>query len=199
MKSKNHISDEREKLAAEHAKQGSEHNTIGCPQCDAVATGCSQPVLSIQTADKRTTFEIHAYRAGQSCRITKGATMEFGASIGSKSAGLVYVCRDANGIRAEDNHVDNPVVWGWIQRHMQTGLSWETRLQAGGIPQGTAAPVMDDADAIQRELTQRSKFKSALERIANLSEIWTDSTIQKTAAAQIADSARSIAREALDA
>lgn len=80
----------------------------------------SKPVATIKNGD--TTFEIHVYRAGQSCRIAQGATMEFGASIGSKSAGLVYVTKGPHGIKAEDNHVDCENTWQWIQGWMQKGM-----------------------------------------------------------------------------
>lgn len=81
----------------------------------------SKPVVQLVSPDGKTTFEIHAYRAGKSCKIFKGATGQFGASIGSKSAGIVYVSKN-QGVSAHDGHVDDMSLWGWVQEWMQKGM-----------------------------------------------------------------------------
>jgi len=83
----------------------------------------SRPVATMNNGD--TTFELHAYKAGTSCRIAKGSTLEFGKSVGSVSAGLVYVVKNPSGLRAEDNHVDAEPIWNWIQDWMQKGMDAE--------------------------------------------------------------------------
>lgn len=81
-------------------------------------------VITIK-AGKNATFELHIYRAGETVTIFKGSTGVFGKDAGSKTAGIVYVTKDGNGIRAEDQDVDNPQLWDWIQEWMQKGMNTE--------------------------------------------------------------------------
>lgn len=81
--------------------------------------------ITIKSADGKTTFELHAYRAGESVTVFQGTTGTFGRAAGSKTAGLVYVVKGPNGISAEDNDVDDAALWHWIQELIQKGMDTE--------------------------------------------------------------------------
>lgn len=83
--------------------------------------------ITLKSPDGRTTFELHAYKAGETVRIFKGATGVFGREAGSKTAGVVYVTKGI-GIQAEDNDVDGHCLWEWIQQWMQKGMDAEKLL-----------------------------------------------------------------------
>jgi hypothetical protein len=70
------------------------------------------------------TYELHAYKAGESVEIFKGSTGTFGKAAGSKTAGLVYVIRDGQ-VTAIDQDVDHAETWEWIQKWMQKGMDAE--------------------------------------------------------------------------
>lgn len=126
----------------------------------------SQPVAVIKNG--ATTFEIHAYRAGQSCRIAKEATLEFGASIGSKSAGLVYVVKDGSGLRATDLHVDEASIWTWIQDWMQKGMDAEKEHAAlVAVEKAAATLACELCSGDDSKVTHcRMQLKKALDTLA---------------------------------
>lgn len=83
----------------------------------------TKPIITLQSPGKDRFFDIYVYEAGQSCKVGEGATMQFGACIGSKTGGIVYVVRDINGINATDYNLNDQSVWDWIKEHMQAGLN----------------------------------------------------------------------------
>ncbi len=85
-------------------------------------------VITLKGPDHKTTYEVHAYKAGETVEIFKGSTGVFGADAGSESAGLVYVEATPKGIYASDVDVDNANTWAWIQMWMQKGMDSEEKL-----------------------------------------------------------------------
>lgn len=82
----------------------------------------TKPIITLKAPGNNRFFDIYVYEAGQSCKVAEGATMQFGACIGSKTGGIVYVVRDNNGVNATDYNLTNQSVWDWIKEHMQVGL-----------------------------------------------------------------------------
>lgn len=134
----------------------------------------SKPVATIKNGS--TTFELHAYKAGTSCRIAKGATLEFGKSIGSVSAGLVYVTKDQHGLRAEDNHVDAEHIWKWIQDWMQKGMDAEREhaalvAVAEAAVNFKAACIACDDDGMEMTATKLDEALAALAAVRAGNEV----------------------------
>jgi hypothetical protein len=79
--------------------------------------------ITIKTADGKTTFTLHAYKAGESVIVFKGSTGTFGKASGSKTAGIVCVTQNIHGTTAEDMDIDDANLWDWIEDAMQKGMN----------------------------------------------------------------------------
>lgn len=83
--------------------------------------------VTIKSPDGKSTFTIHAYKAGESVTVFKGSTGTFGKAAGSKTAGIVYVSGSSAGIHVEDNDVDNAQFWDWVAEWMNKGMAAEAK------------------------------------------------------------------------
>jgi len=85
----------------------------------------SMKKIELRSLDSETTYELHAYRAGESVTVFKGTTGTLGHAAGSKTAGIVYVEKGPHGTTADDIAVDDASLWTWIQGWTQKGLDAE--------------------------------------------------------------------------
>jgi hypothetical protein len=118
-------------------------------------------IIKLTGPDKKSTFELHIYKAGETADIFQGATGVFGKAAGSKTAGIVYVTKGGHGITAQDDHVDNGQTWDWIQTWMQKGMDAE----ADKI---TITPAADAVRPIKTELEDEAGHTQGPLKVARL-------------------------------
>ena len=73
------------------------------------------------------TFEIWMLNPGEHCKLGASRDMHFPHNTGDKTASLVYVRIDKVwGTHATEHDIDDPKIWGWIQKFMHAGLEANT-------------------------------------------------------------------------